>query len=730
LEKKLEIIKQAIMQGRSALTEAESKQILKKYGIPVIEEKSVKTAEEAQAVAKLFGCPVVLKGLGSRLTHKTERGLVKLNLKNADEVLQAAQYITAAAGEDLEGFLVQPMLEGKREFVAGLFHDDLFGPVVMFGLGGIFTEALEDVVFRIAPLDEQEAQKMIRELAAQKLLGAFRGEATPDRQSLIKTLLGLSRIAMEITEITEIDINPLLIAPDGRVSAVDALIILGKKKEKEARRIPVKPEEIGKIFYPKSIAFIGASAEIGKWGHMLFTNVVAGQYQGKVYLVNAKGGEIAGRKVYKSVTEIADRLDLVVVTVPAANVLSLIPECREKGIRHMLLITSGFSEIGPEGRGLENELIAEAHRAGIFIIGPNTMGICNPHISLYCTGPHVRPQAGGTVLVAQSGNLGNQLLAFAEKEGIGIRAFSGSGNEAMISIEDYMEGFEIDEISKTVVLYIESVKEGRRFFDAARRVGRKKPVIVLKGGRTQAGAHAAASHTGALASNVKVFDAACRQAGVILVEKPIELLDLSAVFSSLPLPKGNKVGLVTLGGGWGVVAADLCMDNSLQVPKLSREITEKINLLLPPFWSHANPIDIVAENNPDTHKKIIEELLQWNECDAVIHMGLLGRKSLFQKILKSAVAVDNKKYNQKYLEDSLQLLELLEKKLIEDTVKLMESYEKPVIGVYLISDDKSRTIIDAGNGRYKGVVFITPEKAVKSLAKMYSYAQWLNGQEY
>ena len=179
-------------------------------------------------MAEKTGYPLVLKGLGSRLTHKTERGLVKLNLKNKEDVRSAALYIKDAAGSDLEGFLIQPMLEGKREFVAGLFHDDQFGPTVMFGLGGIFTEAIGDVVFSIAPLDENEARKMIGELDAQKLLGEFRGEKAVDKEAFIKTIVGLSKIGTEIPEIREIDINPLLVTADGKVTAVDALIVLGK----------------------------------------------------------------------------------------------------------------------------------------------------------------------------------------------------------------------------------------------------------------------------------------------------------------------------------------------------------------------------------------------------------------------------------------------------------------------------------------------------------------------
>ncbi len=287
---KLEIIEKAKSQKRKALTEAESKEVLKKYGIPVVEEKAVKTIEETYIAAKKIGYPVVLKGLGSRLTHKTEKGLVKLNLKNKEDVRSAVLYIKEAAGRDLEGFLIQPMLEGKREFVAGLFHDEQFGATVMFGLGGIFTEAIGDIVFRLAPLDDNEARKMIDELHAQKLLGAFRGENAPDKDALIKTLVGLSRIGMEIPDIKEIDINPLLVDAKGKVTAVDALVVLGKTTDKKIFPLPVDPKNIGKLFYPKSIAFVGASAKIGKWGNMLFTNVAAGKYQGKIYLVNPQGG--------------------------------------------------------------------------------------------------------------------------------------------------------------------------------------------------------------------------------------------------------------------------------------------------------------------------------------------------------------------------------------------------------------------------------------------------------
>ncbi len=723
----IELIERARKQQLTALNEADSKKLLKQYGIHVVDEQVIKMSAdaeaEAEAEAEKIGYPVVIKGLGSRLTHKTEKGLVKLNLKNTGEVATAAGFIIEAAGDDLEGLLIQPMVQGKREFVAGLFRDEQFGPVVMFGLGGIFTEALGDVVFRVAPVDEIEAGEMIDELRAGKLLGAFRGEEPADKEALIKTITGLSRIGIEAPEISEIDINPLLVSADGSVTAVDGLVVFGEKNSSRETPEIISPDEINRLFHPKSIAFVGASADITKWGHLMYSCVLAGNYEGGIYLVNPQGGEIIGKKVYKSVSEIADPVDLAVVTIPAGKVPDLLPEFADKGIKSVLLISSGFGEVGEEGRRLEYELVKKAREAGVFIIGPNTMGICNPHISFYCTGTHVRPIPGGITLLTQSGNLGTQLLAFAEQENMGIRAFCGSGNEAMIKIEDYIEGLEKDKLTKTVVLYIESIKNGRRFFESLKRNSPKKPIIILKGGRTAAGSNAAASHTGAMASDSNVFMAACRQAGAVLAKSPMDLLDLSASFSSLPLPEGNRVGIVTLGGGWGVVASDLCEENGLVLPALNDEVISKIDRLLPPYWSRANPIDVVGEMNTDVYREIIDDLFQWDECDAIIHMGIIGRIKMIKAMLESTVAI-NEKFDESFLKDTISFLENVEKETIKLTVELMEKYKKPIIGVYLLSDGNTRMVTEVAGCEYKGINFSTPERAVKVLAKMAQYSKW------
>ncbi|MDD4240259.1 MAG: acetate--CoA ligase family protein [Smithellaceae bacterium] len=717
------LLAQAKKESRTALTEAEAKQVLNLYGVPVINESVALTAEEAVGAAQAFGFPVVVKGLGNKLTHKTEKGLVHLNIKTADAVREAAGAIAASAGNDLEGYLVAPMIQGKREFVAGLFCDPQFGPIIMFGLGGIFTESIGDVVFRVAPLDEREAESMLDEIRSAKLLGPFRGEAPVCREEIIRTLVALSRLALDWDTITEVDINPLLVKADGHVVAVDALIILGERPLEVAARPPVDPREIGQMFYPKSVAFIGASAQLGKWGNMLLTNVLAGGYEGDVYLVNPKADTIAGRKVFKTVGDIPGSVDLAVVTVPAVQSLKLIPELKAKGIRYMLLISSGFGEVGPEGRELEKKLIRTAAEAGVSVLGPNTMGICNPHIKFYCIGSPCWPKAGSIGLLSQSGNLGTQLMAFAESEGIGIRSFCGSGNEAMITIEDYLRTSALDDVTKSIILYVESIKDGKRFFKTAQTVSRKKPVVVLKGGRTAAGSRAAASHTGAMASNIKILNAACRQAGIVLADQPMDLLDLSAAFSSLPLPRGKRVAVMTLGGGWGVVTTDLCVENGLEIPHLTPDVIAQIDQILPPFWSKENPVDLVGEMGADIPVKVLEILARWDQCDAIIHLGVVGRLRLINTMVQAA-RDSGQEIQQEYYEMGIKLYQDSEADVFKHSAELMMKHKKPILGVFL-DDVHSKTITEVPGSPYSGIAFLTPERAVKVLAKMVFYNNWL-----
>ncbi|MFW2367337.1 MAG: acetate--CoA ligase family protein [Desulforhopalus sp.] len=708
----------------TTLSESESKRLLAEYGVPVVRELIAEDPDGAVRAAEKIGFPVVLKGHGSKLSHKSERGLVCLGVYDAHQARTAIEKIRKAAQGDLEGLLVQPMLTGKRELVAGLILDPVFGPVVMFGLGGVFTEALDDVVFRSAPFDKTEAESMLGEIRAAQILGDFRGERRADRGALVDCLLGLSRLAMERPDVTEVDINPLIVDREGKVTAVDALVVIEEAGKSVQSRPAVSPEALGVFFHPRSIAFIGASTTMGKWGQSLPANLLAHGFPGSVYLVNPRGGKQWGRPVYSSITEIPGDVDLAVVTIPAPKVRSLLDDLKDKGVSSVLLISSGFSETGEQGRKLETSLMNEARVAGIVVLGPNTMGIQNPHVNLYLTGVHVNPKAGATALVSQSGNMGVQLLNFAEEQGLGIRAFGGSGNEGMVAIEDYLEAFELDEKTKTVLLYLESVKNGRRFFESARRVGRKKPVIVLKGGRTEAGDRAAKSHTGALASDYKLFEALCSQAGVVSVHQPIEMLDVSAVFSSLPIPKGRRVAIMTLGGGWGVVTSDLCSEQGLIVEPLSESLVARLDELLPPYWSRTNPVDLVGENDLELPVKTLEALAAWDGCDAVIHLGVAGRKFLLENYLSAVVAADPDADTSTYVH-LLDGMDQWGERFVHHKVGLMEKYDKPILGVTLTSDPKIRAIHEVEKSSYSGVFFTSPERAVTALGHMCDYHDFL-----
>ncbi len=707
-----------------SIPEDEAKKIFALFNIPVVKEKRETDINQILAACRETGFPVVLKGISASILHKTEKGLVRVGLIDENQVVNAVKEMTLSAKHDIDAFLIQPVISGKREFVAGMFKDPQFGPVIIFGLGGIYTEALKDIVFKIAPLNDVDMEDMFDQISSKKLLNDFRGEKAVRKQELKKILKGLSDIAYTFPDIREIDINPVIIQPDGSPVAVDGLIVLEQSREAKNKLYDIDLIKLASCYYPKSLVFIGASSTPGKWGHMLLTNTLSRDYKGKVYLVNPRGGKITGRQVYTSVTQIEEDIDLAVITIPADQVIDLIMDLKKKHVKGILLITSGFREVGKQGAKLEEKLTKAADAAGILILGPNTMGICNPHIDFFCNAAHAYPRPGSTALVCQSGNMGTQLLAFAEQQDIGIRAFSGSGNEAMVTIEDYMEAFEIDDLTKTVVLYIESVKDGSRFFKSAARVSRQKPVVVLKGGRTNMGEKAAASHTGAMATNTRVFNAACRQAGIIQVDQPMELLDLSAVFSALPLPKGKRVAIMTLGGGWGVVTTDLCAEHGLEVPGLSKDIIERLNKILPPFWSHGNPVDIVGENDPSIPKTCLEELLRWEGCDAVIHLGIHGKRVLVNKMIESVLKTDpsiDKDMAGLFKDSILQF----EEDYTQYVIKLTQKYEKPILGVSLLTDEISKTLYRLDGYKYKSVFFPSPERAVKALWGMCQYSDWL-----
>ena len=719
------ILKKAKQEGLKTLDESISKSILSLFGVSVVDEIEVADIDSLKQVAKKWGYPLVLKGISKDIPHKSEMGLVLTNLYNLEDLKKAFNSLESKKDLGIEKIIAQPQIKGSREFVVGMFKDPDFGPVVMFGLGGIFTEAIGDFALRVCPITLDEAIRCVNEIRSKALLGNFRGERAVSIEKLARILVALSDLALDFEDIKEIDINPVKITPEGDVVAVDALIGIEQDPNFKVYPDRVDPKNLRKFFYPKSVVFIGASSKLGKWGHRLPTNVISGGYDGEIYLVNKRGGEAFGKKMYSSLDQLPDSIDLAVVIIPARFVIDLIPKLAKKNIHHMLLITSGFAEAGEEGKKLQQRLVQVAKENNVFIVGPNTMGLCNPHANFHCIGTLIFPKPGTTAMVSQSGNVGVQLLSFATDQGIGIRGFCGSGNEAMICIEDYLEAFYEDDLTSTVMLYVESVKNGRRFFELAKKVSKKKPIILLKGGETEAGVKAASTHTGAMATNVKVFNAMCRQAGILKVDAPTDLLDLAASFSSLPLPKGNRVVIITLGGGWGVITADLCARYGLELSKIPQELIELINEKLPDFWSKTNPIDLVGNWDIELPKTILEKVLSWDGCDAVINLGILGRKYSMKRYAASIEKCDPT-YSKEFLDNTKKMVEAYERDFLNVCAKMMDKYEKPIFGVRLNTEPDDKTVYEVQGSKYKTVCYNSPEDAVKACAKMYEYFMWLS----
>ncbi len=382
-------------------------------------------------------------------------------------------------------------------------------------------------------------------------------------------------------------------------------------------------ESFEPLFNPRSVAVVGASNVPGKWGFILPLNLVLGGYEGELFFINPKEKFIHGYRAYPDLKSVPSKVDLVIVTVPGRAVISLIDECADKGVRNVVVISAGFSEVGKEGRALEDRLVARANEAGVRIIGPNMMGICCPPNKLMAMGAFLSPPAGHISFLSQSGNLGVQLLGWAERAGLGIARFVNSGNEAQTTCDQILEYYGADPLTKVIILYLEGLANGQRFLDLAERISRRKPIIALKVGVTEAGARAAQSHSGAVATSSRVYQAMVRQAGIIEASSTEELIDLARTFGNLPIPRGKRVGIMTMGGGWGVVTTDLCAREGLEIPKLSPETMNRIDRVLPAFWSHSNPVDLVGTMQRGAHIEVMEALSQDSGFDSIISLGSL-----------------------------------------------------------------------------------------------------------
>ncbi len=472
------------------------------------------------------------------------------------------------------------------------------------------------------------------------------------------------------------------------------------------------------LFAPRSIAFIGASTNVFKWGFNILHHIIRGGYAGGIYPVNPQGGEWFGRQVYTSLDRIDGPIDLAVIVVKDSLVPDAVRACAARGIPAGIVITAGFSETGASGAALEREIVTLAGEAGMRLVGPNTMGIFSATpspLQVLMTGMAIAP--GQVSIITQSGNLGTSLAYRFVRRSIGLSRLISSGNEADLKVEDYLRLMEHDPQTRVICLYIEGLRDGQRFFETARRIAPDKPIVLLKGGRTASGARAAASHTGAMASDEGVFAAMCRQAGIIMVSTMDEMIDVTGMLLTQPLPKGNRIGIVTMGGGWGVIATDACEAQGLSVPPLEDAIIARLDAILPAYWSRGNPIDLVAPGTVTVITDTVKILMESRSVDAILLMGL-GYMTLRARRMMSSKVIPAER-----IESSAAILIREEEKLIGLLLDLLARKTIPIVPVIdLMGFDAPADInITKALDRQGIMAYPCPEPAVAALAKIAAY---------
>ena len=613
--------------GARMLSERDSKHLLASYGIPVAEERLVDSADEAVRAADALGYPVVAKLNGEGIAHKTERGLVRLRLADVDAVHRAATELLAAATPDdgSVSVLVAPMVQGNRELIGGMLRDRQFGSTVMLGLGGILAEAVTDVVFRPAPLDETTAREMIDQLATQRLLGPFRGEAAVDRDALAAILVALGRIAEDRPDVASIDVNPLIVDAAGRPIAVDALVEFGDPSaERGGTRPSPTTAQFRALFEPRGVLVTGASTHPGKFGFVSLHNLLASGYRGKVFGTNLQGEEVLGVRTVADIAELPDgEIDLVFVCTPAAANIDLLRACAAKGVRAAFLTSAGYGEAGEEGRRAEAELVALADELGILLAGPNGQGVVSTPVSLCAQIVAPYPPPGRIAVASQSGNFVSSFLNYARATGVGISRAVSAGNAAAVSVADYLDHYADDPATAVGLAYIEGITDGRALMERLAAAAARKPLVLLKGGATEGGARAAASHTGALAADDKVFDGACRAAGITRATTVEEAFEAAATFATQPAPSGPNVVVLTTAGGWGVVTADaIARDGALRLLPLPDDLRSAVDALLPPRWSRNNPVDCAGGETRDTIPEVMRLIAEHPDVHAIVYLGI------------------------------------------------------------------------------------------------------------
>lgn len=692
-------------QGKTQLNEFEAKQVLALAGFDTTMESVADKEDDAVAYAEKFGYPVVLKIASADILHKSDIGGVKVGLSDEKAVRRAYREILEAANNahleaKIDGILVQEMVHGGIETMVGVTNRPPFGPTVAFGLGGVFVELLKDVTFRVAPIDQTEAGAMIAEIKGAKMLDGYRGQPAGDKVALAGAIERLSELAVAHHDIIEeMDINPLVVKGD-RVVALDALITLkaSEASEAEEEAAPAVVNDMSAVLEPQSIAVIGASTDPTKTGHVLYKNILVNGFAGKVYPINPNADEILGQKAYPNILAVPEDIDLVFFLLPGHFVPTLFKDCKKKGVKAACIISAGFAEAGEEGAKQQKILSDLIKESGTRCLGPNSIGFINMDQNLVASFILFENWEDGSIaLGGQSGIFAGAVADEVMQRSVqrlGIGKSIIFGNKIDLDETDFVKWAWKDANTDIMAMHLEGMQDPRAFFSAANKAKRDMPIIILKPGRTSAGAKASASHTGSLALDDVIVDHAFRQYGLTRAYDLEEFIEFMKAFQYQPLPKGNRVGIVTFSGANGVMASDELTEYGFEVVSdFAPETKERMTKFLPEWQAPANPLDLWAAmggaGNRTAHEEGLLSVINDSGVDAVLVVLLALANADFDGI--------------------------------RDVFKraMQEQAEKPIYVVSLGGDVKQRWLKEMEG--LKVPVFDTTQIAVKSLAAALKY---------
>jgi acyl-CoA synthetase (NDP forming) len=598
-----QLISAARKAGRGSLNEADGKRLLAAFGAHVPRFGIASGAADVEAAIDGMRGPFAVKVLSQDILHKSDAGGVVLGAAGCDAVRHAMQSIAArprVRDARVDGYLIEEMCAPGREMVIGAVRDRQFGPLIMVGLGGVFVELLRDVAFRLCPISRDDANAMLAELRGARLLEGYRGQKAVDREALVDLLLavgGSDGLLMSLgDEIAELDLNPVIVGERG-ATVVDARVILGDAKAapaplREAFDAGRIVERFTPLFAPGTVAVLGASTTSTTIANTFIRRMKEFGYAGKLYPIHPKAAQVEGLPAYSSLADTPEPVDYAYIAIGARAIPEVLRGANGR-LRFAHVISSGFGEVA--GRAdLQAELVESARAGGCRVLGPNSLGLYSPRGGV--TFPANAPRELGTVgVISQSGGLGTDIIKRGQWRGLRFSGLVTVGNSADVGPVDLLEFYFADPQTRVIGLYLEDVKDGRRFFEVLRDVPARKPVVILRGGRSSQGRAAAASHTGAIAGDDRAFDALARQAPCVLVSTVDEFIDALLAFQFLTLRPASPTQRVVLfgnGGGTSVLATDSFAECGLDVVPFGAETVERLAALqLPPGTSVANPID-------------------------------------------------------------------------------------------------------------------------------------------